>query len=133
MKPRPRILVVTEERGLAETVQGALSAISELRPDLEVTLAPERALPLIRERGYQLLVLASEKGATEAESLVADLPEGQAVVIVAGRPNEATGAHRRVPLPLSFNLLRDAVLAALRGDRAEGDEGAPRLRDSVGS
>ena len=130
--PRIRILLVTEEKSLAETVQRGLSAISEVRPEVEVTLSADHARELVSERDYRLLVLASGNGTSEAEDLVAELPDGQAVVTVGGSPNGTNGIHRRVPLPLSYNLLRAAVLEAIRDD-GEPDEGLPRFRDSVGS
>jgi hypothetical protein len=122
LRLRPRVLVVSEAKGLAETIWRGLSGIRSFDAEIDVSLSEEGALRQIEISRYHLVVAGFENGCAEESPLLSGLPENLPAVAVAGGsdPRRPRIGHAiRVPLPLSFLRLEEAVKSALgrRDDR----------------
>lgn len=131
--PRPRVLLLADEKGLAEVIHRGLAGLPGTSFEVEVILEPSAIRRLTAGREYDLVVAGSrdEPGALE---LARWAPAGSPAIAVGGPPNghePPLGIRARVPLPLSYRLLRSAVADAL-GARALPPEEDRRRRDSVG-
>jgi hypothetical protein len=127
---RPRVLIYEPEKALAETILRGIEAIPGIAPEIDVSFSLPSAVEAVRDRRYDLLVVGLRRRERMVRALDGRRPP---VIAVGGRPNGRPGRNgdsRRVPLPLSFNLLRQAVRSALDGED-ETRIGRTETRDSA--
>lgn len=126
-KRRPRILVLAEEKGTAETLLRGLAGLLDVDPEIELAFGPATAREQLRDVRYDLFV-SERRHLDNGTSLVPAIPSGLPVVAIGGGASE-DDRFETVPLPLSFTRLARAVEAALRPPAA-GDAGEiGELRD----
>jgi hypothetical protein len=117
---RPRVLILTPEKPLADVIGRALRAMPRSLPDIEVALTDAVATRRLETLRYDLVIIGRDH--TEGPSVGSCFgPRSAAVgrtpvLLVGGPPNGRSLDAARVPLPLSFNLLHRAVEAALAGE-----------------
>ena len=102
--------MLVPEKDLADVICHGLKAIEGIRPELEVTFDSATARRQLVNVRYDLLVLGrardDESLSGSFTGLDAETVGGLPVILVGGRPNGHPVNPARVPLPLSFNLLR---------------------------
>ena len=135
-RERVRILVLEPERGTAEAILRGLGAIDEVRSEVDLVVTVTHALVELAARRYDLLVAkdALAVGLRRVLDGRGRAARPRAMLSVGGEPDPRAvqaKSPRRVPLPLSFNLLRSAVLDALAGEACEADWDEPPLRGTA--
>jgi hypothetical protein len=126
-----RILIVTPDKGLAETILRGLRDIGEPPVEVDVVFSRFAALDRVRASRYDLLIAGIGVLGDDHES---DAGVARVPVLTVGGPPDADGrASRdawRVPLPLSFGLLLTAVREALgpAGPPVPDGAGIPGVR-----
>ena len=124
---RPRVLVYAIDKAAAEVISRGLAAISCPGLEIDVTLDSGLASRQLADCGYDILVVMGATDLDQAPPLARDLPPDLPVVLVGGAPGgvRSNGVFR-VPMPLSYTLLRETVCLAL--GRPEGVSESPGLR-----
>ena len=130
LRRRPRVLVYSPEKGEAEIISRGLGAIPGV--EFDVTLLEDQACRQLRDCRYDLLLVGRPE-LDEAPDLAAQVPEEVPVILVGGAPGRpGRNGHRRVPMPLSFTLLRRALHSVLNGKLPPAESRDLHRRDQVG-
>ncbi|MCU0727632.1 MAG: hypothetical protein MUE73_17880 [Planctomycetes bacterium] len=123
-----RILILSVDKGLAETLCRGLRGLRDPPVEIDVALTTGAALDRIRAGRVDLLIagLPGGVGGDAIPPLPGGVPEGIPLLIVGGTPEdrpEGSVREWRVPLPLSFRLLEVVVRRVLGRPRPPGAVG----------
>jgi hypothetical protein len=124
-----RIVILSTDKGLAETLSRGLRDLRDPEVEIDVALSTVAALDRIRAGRVDLLIAGLPEGFDGVEPLPGDVPEEIPLLIVGGNPGdrpEWAAGERRVPLPLSFRLLEGAVRRAFARPHRPGAVGTDR-------
>jgi hypothetical protein len=131
-KRRIRVLVLAEEKALAEAIRRGFAGLAGLDAEVEVALLAGVARRQLRDVRYDLLVAERRHLEGNGTSLSHDLPPGLPVVAIGGAVEEAGGPESAgpvVPLPLSFSLFERVIRDVLGPTDVAQSEPGRRLRD----
>jgi len=132
-KRRPRVLVYASDKAAAEVITRGLAAIDHPRLEIDVTLEPGLACRQLEDRTYDVLLVMGATRLEQAPALAGAVPRELPVVLVGGAPGEArSDGVLRVPMPLSYTLLRQTVFRALGRREEVSEKPGLRRRDQAG-
>jgi hypothetical protein len=110
-----RIVILTVDKGLAETIDRGLRGLGNPAPEVDVVFEARAAGERIRASRCDLLILGP--GFAEADVRAGECAGAAIRILPVGGP---PGVSRGVPLPFSFGLLEAEVRRALDGGTGGG-------------